>query len=185
MVEPGIWLDGTLPPGVVLGLHTIVRGDQSFKRFQSRKDPAMVVGEHTTLDGVHFALGENARVDIGNFCYFSSAVLLSELELRIGHYVIIGWNATITDSDFHPISPAQRIADAVACSPLGENRRRPPVLAKPVVIGDEVWIGPNATILKGVRIGAGAFIEPGALVTSDVAPRSRVAGNPAKVIGQV
>jgi len=98
---------------------------------------------------------------------------------------VIGWNATIADTDFHPISPAQRIADAVACSPLGKDRRRPLIAAKPVVIEDDVWIGPNATILKGVRIGAGSFIEPGALVTRDVPRRSRVAGNPAQVIGSV
>jgi acetyltransferase-like isoleucine patch superfamily enzyme len=54
-----------------------------------------------------------------------------------------------------------------------------------VVIEDDVWIGPNATILKGVRLGAGSFVEAGALVTSDVPPRARVLGNPARVIGRV
>jgi acetyltransferase-like isoleucine patch superfamily enzyme len=54
-----------------------------------------------------------------------------------------------------------------------------------VIIEDDVWIGPNVTILKGVRIGAGAFIEPGSLVTRDVPPRARVLGNPAQVVGEV
>jgi acetyltransferase-like isoleucine patch superfamily enzyme len=48
-----------------------------------------------------------------------------------------------------------------------------------------VWIGPNATILKGVCIGAGAFIEPGSMVTRDVPARARVMGNPAQIIGEV
>jgi acetyltransferase-like isoleucine patch superfamily enzyme len=137
------------------------------------------------MDGVHFALGEDARVLIGNYCYFSNAILLCERELRIGNYVVIGWNATIADSDFHPIAPAARIRDAIACSPLGDPRKRPPIQMRPVIIEDDVWIGPNATILKGVRIGAGAFIEAGALVTRDVPARSRVMGNPAQVIGSV
>ena len=51
-----------------------------------------------------------------------------------------------------------------------------------MVIEDNAWIGPNATILKGVRIGAGAIIEPGSLVTRDVAPGTRVMGNPAQLI---
>ena len=101
----------------------------------------------------------------------------------IGSYVVIGWNTTIADTDFHPLAPALRIADAVACSPLGKGRPRPPIPQRDVVIEDDVWIGPNATILKGVRIGAGSFIEPGALVTRDVPPRSRVSGNPAEVVG--
>jgi acetyltransferase-like isoleucine patch superfamily enzyme len=184
-LEPGRWAEGRLPENVRLGLNTLVRGELAFKRFRSQKNPALVVGEHGTLDGVHFALGENATVNIGDFCCFSNAVLLCELELRIGNYVVIGWNATIADTDFHPISPAQRIADAIACSPLNEGRSRPPIAAKAVVIEDEVWIGPSTTILKGVRIGAGAFIEPGALVTRDVPPRARVQGNPAQVIGTV
>ncbi len=184
-LKPGRWLDGPLPENARLGRNTIVRGDLAFKRFHSQKKPALLVGENCTLDGVHFALGEHAQVVIGDFCCFSNAVLLCELELRIGSYVVIGWNATIADTDFHPISPAQRIADAIACSPLGKGRPRPPIAAKMVVIEDDVWIGPSATILKGVRIGAGAFVEPGALVTRDVAPRARVQGNPAQVIGGV
>src|SRR5437899_6273884 len=51
----------------------------------------------------------------------------SDLELRIGNYVIIGWNATIADTDFHPIAPAERIADAMACSPLAQGRQRPEI----------------------------------------------------------
>jgi len=110
--------------------------------------------------------------------------LLCELELRVGDYVVIGWNATIADTDFHPIAPAERIADAIACSPLGKGRPRPEVLRRPVIIEEDVWIGPNATVLKGVRLGAGAFVEAGALVTRDVPARARVMGNPARVIGE-
>src|SRR5262249_27189854 len=106
-------------------------------------------------------------------------------EVRIGNYVVLGWNTTITDTDFHPLAPAERIADAIACSPLSKGRPRPEIPRRPVIIEDDVWVGPNATILKGVRIGAGAFVEAGALVARDVPPRSRVMGNPARVIGKV
>jgi acetyltransferase-like isoleucine patch superfamily enzyme len=184
-LEPGRWLDGQMPDNVRLGRNTILRGELAFKRFQSKKNPALVVGENCTLDGVHLALGENARVTIGDYCCFSNAVLLCELELRIGDYVVIGWNATIADTDFHPLSPAQRVVDAIACSPLGKGNPRPPIAAKPVVIENDVWIGPSAVILKGVRISAGAFVEPGALVTRDVPPRTRVQGNPAQTLGPV
>jgi acetyltransferase-like isoleucine patch superfamily enzyme len=96
--------------------------------------------------------------------------------------VVIGWNATIADTDFHPLSPAERVADAIACSPLGQGRPRPPVAKKEVRIEDDVWIGPNATILKGVTIGAGAWIEAGALVTRDVPRGAKVLGNPAQIV---
>jgi acetyltransferase-like isoleucine patch superfamily enzyme len=89
---------------------------------------------------------------------------------------------TIADSDFHPLAPALRVADSIALSPVGDRSRRPPIEVRPVVIEDDVWIGYNATILKGVRVGAGAVIAPGAVVVRDVTPGSYVAGNPATVM---
>ena len=176
---------GVPPANVRLGPNTLITGDLSFKRFRSNEPDALVVGANCTMDGVHFALGEQGRVQIGDYCYFTNAVLLCELEMRIGNYVVIGWNATIADTDFHPLEPAERIADAIACSPLGQGRPRPEIPKRPVTIEDDVWIGPNATILKGVRIGTGAFIEAGSLVTRDVPAHARIMGNPAQVIGEV
>ena len=178
----GGWLNGTLPPNVRLGVNTQITADYAFKRFLSKHDPALVIGANSTMDGVHFAIGREGRVQIGNFCYFTNAVLLCELELRIGNYVVIGWNATIADTDFHPLEPAERVADAIACSPLAQGKPRPFIARKPVVIHDDVWIGPNATILKGVTIGTGSWIEAGSLVTRDVPAGSRVLGNPAQIV---
>ena len=184
-VSQGRWTNGTPPPNVQLGANTLICGDLAFKRFHSREPNALIIGTNCTMDGVHFDLGEKGRMTIGNFCYFTNAVLLCELEVRIGNYAVIGWNATIADTDFHPLAPAERIADAVACSPLGKGRSRPKIPKLPVIIEDDVWIGPNATILKGVRIGSGAWIEAGSLVTRNVPPRARVLGNPAQIIGEV
>jgi acetyltransferase-like isoleucine patch superfamily enzyme len=181
-LPPGRWTAGTIPPNVRVGVNTLITDDLAFKRFHSQRPDALVIGAHCTMEGVHFDLGKQGQMVIGDYCYFTNAVLLCELEVRIGNYVVIGWNTTIADTDFHPLAPAERIADAIACSPLGQGRARPPVLKRPVIIEDDVWIGPNATILKGVHIGAGAWVEAGSLVTRDVPPHSRVLGNPAQVI---
>lgn len=182
---PGIWKDGPLPPNVTLGNGTIITGDVSFKRFYTKRPDGLRMGSNCTMDAVHFAVGRDGHVQIGDYCFFTNSILLCELELIIGNYVMMGWNTTIADTDFHPLAPADRIADALACSPLSAGRPRPEIPRRPVVIEDDVWIAPNATILKGVRIGQGSFIEAGSLVTRDVPPRSRVLGNPAQVIGQV
>lgn len=183
--QPGYWTNGELPGNVRVGPNTIITADYAFKRFRSRQNPALIVGNNCTMEGVHFAVGEDGYIEIGDYCYFTNAVLLCELEIKIGSYVVIGWNATIADTDFHPIAPAERIADAIACSPLGKNLPRPEIVRKEVILEDDVWIGPNATILKGVRIGSGAFIEPGSLIVRDVPARARVAGNPAQIIGEI
>lgn len=179
------WSDGVLPTNVQVGAHTVLTGMTAFKRFLSRREPGLSIGDHCTMDGVQFAVGAEAQIRIGAYCYFTNAVLLCEQELQIGNYVVIGWNATIADTDFHPIGPADRVLDAVACSPLGKGHARPAIERRPVIIEDDVWIGPNAAIMKGVHIGTGAFIEPGSLVTADVPAFARVAGNPARVVGVV
>lgn len=182
--QSGRWTNGELPANVRAGENTIITADYAFKRFRSRMDPALTMGPDCTMDGVHFAIGETGRIEVGSQCYFTNAVLLCEIEIVIGSYVVIGWNTTIADTDFHPLAPAERIADAIACSPLGKGRPRPEILKKRVIIEDDVWIGPNATILKGVRIGAGSFIEAGSLITRDVPAGARVIGNPAQIIGE-
>ena len=179
----GRYADGKLPSNVSLGANTVVSGSLAFTRFRSRRDDALVVGAGCTIDNVQFALGHDARLAIGDYCYLTNVVLLAELEVVIGSYVIIGWNATIADTDFHPIEPAQRVADAVALSPLAAGRERPPIERRRIVIEDDVWIGPNAAVLKGVTIGQGAWVEPGAVVTRNVRAGTRVRGNPAREVG--
>ena len=56
---------------------------------------------------------------------------------------------------------------------------------RPIVIEDKVWIGINSTILPGVKIGYGAIIGAGSVVTKDVEPMTIVAGNPARVIKKI
>ena len=178
----GRFIDGKLPANVVLGNGSQISGSSAFKRYASVRPTGLTVGANCTLDNVQFALGTDAEVRIGDYCYLSNVVLLAELEVVIGSYVVIGWNATIADTDFHPLAPAQRVADAVALSPLSGHRTRPPIERRRVVIEDDVWIGPNAAVLKGVTIGRGAWVEPGAVVTRDVRPGARVLGNPAREV---
>lgn len=174
-----------VPPNVRLGVDSQLLGEGIYRRFFSERDPAIVLGDHSHFDGVQLALGKTAVLHVGSYVYAANMIVLVEQEIRIGNYVCIGFNVALADTDFHPLEPAARVLDAIAVSPLGAGRPRPKVATAPVIIEDDVWIGPNSAILKGVRIGAGAFIEPGSVVTRDVPPRARVLGNPAQVIGQV
>ena len=174
--------DPRLPANVRLGEHARISGQDAFKRFRSERDVALSMGERSCAEDVKFAIGRLGHVAIGSDCYLNDCILLAELEIRIGNHVMIGWNTTVSDSDFHPIAPAERIQDAIALSPLSEGMPRPAALCKPVIIEDDVFIGPACTILKGITIGAGAFIEPGSVVTHDVPARAHVGGNPAAIV---
>jgi acetyltransferase-like isoleucine patch superfamily enzyme len=174
-----------VPANVRIGAGSVLEGSEVFRRFFSVREPAVVIGEHCHLEGCQLALGKNASLQVGSYVFAAHLIVLAEQEVRIGNCVFISFNVVIADTDFHPIEPAARMLDAIAVSPLANGRARPPIATAPVVVHDDVWIGPNVTILKGVTIGAGAFIEPGSMVTRDVPPRARVLGNPAQVIGEV
>lgn len=181
----GLWASGQLPSNVRIGANSIITGPKAFQRFRSLQVDALVIGDNCTLDGVHFAINPSGRANIGHACAFFGSLLLSELELVFGDHVFMGFNAIVSDSDFHPSEPAERHLDVLACSMIGEGLPRRPYVSKPIIVGDNVFIGHNATILKGVTIGTGAVIEPGTVVTRDVPARARLLGNPAQIIGYV
>ena len=160
----------------------VITGAKAFSRFFGQRPDSLTIGAGSVMDGVRFSVGPDGRLTIGRDCRLSEAVVLAESSVEIGDRVMIGWNATIADADFHPVDPAARRVDAEAISPVDNGLDRPWIGARPVIIGDDTWIGPNAAVLKGVRIGADCFVEPGSVVVNDVPARSRVLGNPAVVV---
>jgi len=93
-------------------------------------------------------------------------MIVAKERVEIGRDCYIAWGVTICDHDFHPIFKAGK----------------PGIETAPIRIGDGVWIGMNATILKGVTIGDGAVVAAGAVVTRDVPAHAMVGGTPAKII---
>jgi acetyltransferase-like isoleucine patch superfamily enzyme len=179
------WAPDELPLGVEVGERVVLTGAKAFSRLLASRPGALRIGDRSVMDGVRFSLGVDGRLRVGEDCRFSDAILVAEASVEIGDRVVIGWGATIADSDLHPVAPDDRWRDAEACSPAGGQQRRPLAATAPVVVGDDVYIGPNAAVLKGVRIGDGAFVEPGSVVVADVPPRCRVLGNPARVVEQL
>ena len=104
-------------------------------------------------------IGDAVRLNYGVSIAAHGAVTIGD-RVRVGPYVMI------VDTDFH--------------DPYERARRPAP---SPVVIEDDVWIGAKAAVLKGVRIGRGAIVGVGAVVTRNVEPFSVVAGVPARAVG--
>ena len=113
--------------------------------------------------------GKNIHIGC-NFTGNYNLTILDIREVRIGDNVMIGPNTLITTVG-HPLSPM--------------GRRKHLGIAKPVVIGNDVWIGGNVTILPGVKIGNNVVVGAGAVVTKDVPDNTVVAGVPAKVIKEI
>ncbi len=176
---PGDWFNGIIPGNIEAGKNSMVESSFSFKHFFSSLPVALKVGDGVTLYRTSISTEENGYIEIGDQSYITNASLVSAEKILIGKRVFIAGGVTIADADFHPLDPALRLADTIALSPVGDPGKRPQLRSRPVVIEDDVWIGFNATVLKGVHVGAGSVIQPGAVVTQDVPPGAVVAGNPA------
>ncbi|PYJ79311.1 MAG: acyltransferase [Verrucomicrobia bacterium] len=153
---------------------------------KGQKPRAVLIGKHVSCyAGCSFSVGENGQCTIGDFTLLNGALIMAEEKIDIGSHCLISWNVGIADSDFHPLAPAQRLIDAQALAPYFENRPpRPKLKTAPVKIADNVWVGMNAVILKGLIIGENSVVAAGSVVTKSVEPNTLVAGNPASVVKQ-
>ena len=177
----GRWDYTTLPKNVQLGADCFLERQESFKRFRSVRTPGLQLGNRVLVyTWTEFNIEPAGMVTAGDDTVLVGAVFMCADNIRIGQRVLISYNVTIADSDFHPRDPAQRKLDAVANAPSGNRALRPAVIARPVIIEDDAWIGIGAIILKGVTIGRGARVGAGAVVTADVPAGGCVSGNPAR-----
>jgi acetyltransferase-like isoleucine patch superfamily enzyme len=124
------------------------------------------VGNCLFFSGVRLEIGAGARLTIGDGTFLNRNVeVIAGKEVSIGSDCKIGWDVVILDTDQHP-TPGR-----------GWDIR-------PVRIGDRVWIGARAMILKGVTIGDDAIVGAGSIVTQDVAAGVTVVGPSAHVLGR-
>ncbi|WP_274878883.1 sugar O-acetyltransferase [Vibrio harveyi] len=121
----------------------------------------------TQLNG-NFFCDYGYNIEVGkNFYMNTNGVILDCGKVIIGDYVMIGPNVTLCTAG-HPIDTATRYTYEE--------------FAKPIYIADKVWIGANVVVLPGVRIGFGAVVGAGSVVTKDVPENTVVVGNPARVV---
>ena len=128
-------------------------------RFRSDQTSNLIGVNHKCILSTHFP---EARIVIGDNCGFSGSTIGAASEIIIGNNVLVGANVIITDFDWH--------SDRSNTSP------------QPVVIKDNVWIGVNSTILKGVNIGENSVIGANSLVVKDIPANVIAGGNPCKVL---
>ena len=114
---------------------------------------------------------KNAELIIGNSSGFSGVSIHCQTYISIGSNCNFGGNVCIWDTDFHSLNHLER-----------RERPDPGIISKPIIIGDDVFVGANSIILKGVTIGDRAIIGAGSVITKDILADETWAGNPAKFL---
>jgi acetyltransferase-like isoleucine patch superfamily enzyme len=150
--------------------------------------------------GKHSVIHSSVRMDtppyrkfsLGDYSVIESFACINNAvgDVIIGNYTRIGLHNTIIG----PVTIGHHVnlAQGITVTALNHKFKNPDirideqgVSTKPVVIGNDIWVGANAVILPGVTIGDHSVIAAGAIVTKDAPPHSLVAGVPAKIIKQI
>ena len=113
--------------------------------------------------GYHIEVGENFFANM-------NCVILDEAPVKFGDNVFVAPNCGFYTAG-HPLD--------------AERRNQGLEYARPITIGDDVWIGAGVSVLPGVTIGQGAVIGAGSVVNRDIPPRVLAAGNPCRVIREI
>ncbi len=173
-------------------------------RFQSLSNFLTADNSANIQIGDHSIIYENARlesygsgsIEIAERAVLGDVRIISRNKITIGKRALMSWNVFIQDFDPHPTQSSLRSQQMIQ---MTENffprwdQHQPQKIeldwtapSKPILIGDDCWIGANVTILKGVEIGNGCIVAAGSVVTSGkFADNSLIAGNPAKFVKEL
>jgi acetyltransferase-like isoleucine patch superfamily enzyme len=148
-------------------------------------DPNLIViGSGSVLRGQLLVFPHGGRISIGEDCYLGDGSRIWSAEsVTIGDRVYISHNVNIHDTNSHSVQPKlrhQHFLEIISTGHPVENNVD--IVSQALLIEDDVWIGFNSTILKGVKIGKGVIVAAGSVVTKSIPEYSIVAGNPAKII---
>jgi acetyltransferase-like isoleucine patch superfamily enzyme len=166
------WYSKPLPANVELGDGSWLYSTFAFRHYQSRRPVGVRVGRKTGLyHGTFFDLGPSGELSVGDYCTLVGAIICSDRQIRIGHYVFVAHEVVLADT-----------ACAVPHQRPAEETEQPSLS---IGIADNAWIGTRAVLLEGARIGEGAIVGAAAVVDFEVPRYTIAAGNPARIVGSV
>lgn len=146
----------------------IGRGVMFIGRLRLRQGTRLSIGDRTRVRGTVIVNGGGSVV-VGADSLLNGCWILAADSVRLGERCLVS-DCGITDNDFHNPDPSLR------------HETAKPDTRAPVTIGDNVWLGTHALVLKGVHIGEDSLVGAGAVVRRDVPAAAVVAGNPAQVV---
>lgn len=135
---------------------------------------AITIGANSVIAGELLTFRHGGAIKIGDWCYVGEGSRIWSAEcIVIGNRVLIAHNVNIHDSNSHPLDAPERHRHFREIAQRGHPQKIENILSSQVIIEDDVWIGFNVIILKGVTIGRGSVIGAGSIVTKDLPPFSR------------
>ncbi len=143
----------------------------------------IIIGNNCQLRGELLTFGHGGEIIIGDYTFIGERTKIwSAKKIVIGNRVLISHNVNIHDNNSHSLDANLRHEDYIHISTKGMLLKENNLNEKEITIGDDVWIGFNSTIMKGVKIGSGAIVGANTIVTKDIPEYVVCVGNPMRII---
>lgn len=168
----------------ILGKNTILSAAAAITNTQNERSK-INIGDSSIVHGHLMIFGFGGEIVIGDNTFVGAGTnIWSAKKISIGSYVLISHGVNIIDNISHPKNHKERMQDWDHIRSAGHRMQNNfDVKEKEIVIGDNVWIGFNSSVYRGVNIGKGAIIGANTVVTKDVPEYAIVIGNPSQIIG--
>lgn len=168
-------------PCAILGVDVFL--DYRANIYNLSNNPEKIrVGDGSRIDGILMVWRNKGEISIGSNTYIGlGSRVWSAKRISIGNNVMIAHNVNIFDNNIHSIDPLIRKEEY-----LFHYENDGSILKEQeTIIEDNVWLGANVIVLKGVKIGKNSIVGSGSVVTKNIQPNCIVAGNPAKLIREI
>jgi len=171
--------------------HVTVNGnvkfyDEAVVSNEQNDKSKIFVDDGTHVRGLLLIFGYGGQIRIGKNCYIGDhSRIWSGENISIGNNVLISHGVNVMDTNAHEIDYKLRAEGYIGLLKNGTKYLQGRVETSEIIIEDDVWIGFNSIIMKGVKIGRGAIIAAGTVVTKDVPTFAMVGGNPARLLKQL
>ncbi len=165
--------------GVKIGKKVVFNGFPVVRRYENSD---IIIGDNCLFNSAKnsvrvglqkrctfVTLRKKSEIVIGKNSGGSGVILLAAIKITIGNNVMIGAHSMIIDNDFHHSDPNKR-------------HQNIDIPARPIIIEDNVFIGTNCMILKGITIGENSVIGANSVVINSIPKNSIAIGNPCKVV---
>lgn len=136
------------------------------------------IGAHTGILGELLTFAHGGSIEIGSWCYIGEGARIWSAErIRIGNRVLISHDVNIHDTNSHSLTASIRHRHFTQIITQGHPKKVEDIAASAVTIEDDVWIGFNSIVLKGVTIGARSVVAAGSIVINNIPRDSLFVGN--------
>jgi acetyltransferase-like isoleucine patch superfamily enzyme len=179
------WYQKGIPANVQPGENVYMDTSYGFSAFCSSLPGAMTIGKGSgCYDRASFITGQNGKIEIGEFNILNGSTFICHDYIKTGNHCMFAWGAVITDSwiDHSTIKFEQKRA-------LLSNAAKDPdhvipvnSTSKAIIIEDNVWVGFDAVILPGAKLGRGCIVGSKSVINEIIPPYAVVVGSPARII---